>query len=324
MPPAGRIRQNPPRFRGGYHDVMMKSEERIELHLAHSPDPDDAFMWWALTNHPETGRSPMNTGRFRFTTHLVDIETANAASETGEYDITAISCAQYAQVAERYAITAAGASTGAGYGPKLVTRGKMTLDELRASKCAIASPGLRTTANLVASMMLRADAERFQPIAFDEVIHRVESGEFEAGIVIHEGQLTFHEAGLHLVADLGAWWGAQVGLPLPLGLNVAKRDLDARFGEGTLQEVASLLRASIEFAMNHRREAVDYALRYARGIPTQVADEFVRLYVNDLTLDLGDVGRRAIDTLLGAGARAGLIPTVRPVVLAGHDQVKAM
>lgn len=274
-------------------------------------------MWWAITPDPATGISPMDAGRFRFEAHLVDIETANRESLNGRYDITAISCAQYAHVADRYAITAAGASTGSGYGPKLVTRAPMTVDELRAADIVIASPGARTTANLVAGMMLSAGPERFQPIAFDEVIDRIASGEFDAGIVIHEGQLTFREAGLHLVQDLGAWWTERFRLPLPLGLNVARRDLDDRFGPGSLEAIGAILRASIEFGIEHRDQAVEYALRFARGIPTEVADEFVRLYVNELTLDLGSVGREAIETLLGEGAKAGLIPAAGPVELVG-------
>lgn len=288
-------------------------DARPELCLVHSPDPDDAFMWWALTPD-ETGRAPLEDQRFRFRTELLDIETSNARSDEAVYDITAISCAQYARVADRYAITGCGASMGFGYGPKLVARTPLSLAVLRDADGHIATPGDRTTAALVAGMALGAPASaRFRAIPFDEVIERVAGGEFEAGIVIHEGQLTFQEAGLHLVLDLGAWWHERTQLPLPLGLNVIRRDLEMIHGPGTLQHLARLQRRSIDYALDHREQAVAYALRFARGLPVAVADEFVRLYVNDLTRDMGGQGRLAIQTLLAEAAALGLAPPIPPV-----------
>jgi 1,4-dihydroxy-6-naphthoate synthase len=270
--------------------------------LAHSPDLDDAFMWWALA----AGR--IDAGEFELEFILDDIESLNEKSLAGACDITAISCAQYPFVAEEYAITSCGGSFGESYGPKLVARRQTTLDDLRRKDSPIAVPGLRTTAALVTAMMLECGKDRLRPVRFDEVGRRISRGEFEAGIVIHEGQLTFAESGLHLVADAGLWWHEQTGLPLPLGLNVIKRDLDARHGAGTTGRVVGLLRASIEYGLNHREAARDAVLHLARDVTKEQADAFIAMYVSRWTVDCGREGREAIEALLAAGHRAGLLP----------------
>ena len=292
----------------------------ITLTLAHSPDPDDAFMWWALTPD-ESGRAPLGDSRLRFETEMLDIETLNHLSTEARYDITAISCAQYPYVADRYAITSCGASFGLNYGPKLVTRERMSIDELRADDRPVAVPGMRTTAALVTGMILECGRERFKPIPFDEVIERVASGDFDAGVVIHEGQLTYEQAGLHLVCDVGAWWHEQHDLPLPLGLNVIRRDLDDRFGEGTLDEAVRLLRNSIDLGLARREEAVAYAMRFARGVTAGEADSFIRMYVNDRTRDCGEAGRRAIQTLLSDGAGTGILPGIERIEVIEGERI---
>ena len=284
------------------HDV------RPLLRLGHSPDPDDAFMWWPITPD-ETGRTPMETGRFRFEVVLDDIESFNLRAERdGDLDLTAVSCAQYPRIRDRYAITHCGASMGERYGPKLISRQPRTLDELRASDVVIAVPGERTTAFLLTGLILGAGRFRHEAMPFDHVLDRMISGEFEAGLVIHEAQLTFEAAGFHLIQDVGAWWFEQTGCPLPLGLNVVRRDLDERFGSGTCREVAGLLEASVRFAMDHRAEAVRYALTFARGISEEIADRFVEMYVTSRSIDMGADGEEAIRRLLQDAHAAGLVP----------------
>ena len=277
------------------------------LTLAHSPDPDDAFMWWALVGLD----SPrFDTGGIEFKGVMVDIETLNRESEAGKYDITAISCAQYPYVANTYAITSCGASFGEKYGPKLVANRPAKLRDIRQIDAKIAIPGDRTTAALLTAMMLECSADRFVAVSFEDVIERVASGEFDFGVVIHEGQLTFAESGLHLIADVGKWWFEETDFPLPLGLNVIRRSLVDDLGQGGLERVTRLLRQSIDFAMDHRARAVDYSMQYARGVSPQQADQFVRMYVNNLTLDCGIRGARAIETLLSRGGEIGWFPSV--------------
>jgi len=278
------------------------------LTLAHSPDPDDAFMWWALSG--TSGSCPIDTEGFEFDIILDDIQSLNEKAMGGEFDITAISCAQYPFVADRYAITACGASFGENYGPKLVARHPISIDELRAADCPIAVPGLRTTAALLASMILGSPVGRLTPVPFDVVAERVAAGDYQAGVVIHEGQLTFADLGLHLVADVGAWWFRATGLPLPLGLNVMKRDLATRLDPGSLQRVVNVLERSIRFALDHRDDAVAAVMPFARGITPRQADEFIGMYVNRFTLDCGADGRKAVQALLEHGYRAGVLPPV--------------
>jgi 1,4-dihydroxy-6-naphthoate synthase len=277
------------------------------LHLGHSPDPDDAFMWWPLLELD--GRPPrLDTGRFRIEAVAQDIEALNQRSEAGDLEITAMSCAQYSYVKDRYALTACGASLGDAFGPKLVARRPMEVEELKAPDTVTAVPGRRTSAFAVAGLLLGGDGFRHKVIPFDEIIPRVAEGEFDAGLIIHEGQLTYGEAGLHLIADLGAWWSRRHDLPLPLGVNAIRRDLADRFGSGTPGEVTALLRRSVEYALAHRAESLAYALGFAPGLAAEVVDEFVGLYVNQWTLDFGSTGRRAVQTLLDSLHEAGLAP----------------
>ena len=280
--------------------------------LAHSPDPDDAFMWWPLIS--VDGSAPaIDTGRFRFVTTAEDIELLNQRAERGEFDVTAISCAQYARVQATYALTGCGASVGDGYGPKLVARESIDLATLREPSTIVAVPGTRTTAFLAVSLLLGPGSFRHAVVPFDQIIARVAAGEFAAGIVIHEGQLTFQESGLVLLTDLGAWWRERTGLPLPLGANAIKRDLDERFGAGTVRDLTALLGRSVGYALDHREESVRYAHRFARDMDAATADRFVSMYVNHWTLDYGPRGREAVRRLLAEAHEAGLAPKVDEV-----------
>jgi 1,4-dihydroxy-6-naphthoate synthase len=287
--------------------MMSRRDDRPVLRLGHSPDPDDAFMWWPLLELD--GRPPrLDTGRFRFDAVAEDIETLNRRSEQGDLDITAMSCAQYPHVKDAYALTACGASLGEAVGPKLVAKRPMTIEELTSPHAIIAVPGTRTSAFAVAGLLLGAGRFGYEVLPFDQIIQHVASGAFDAGLVIHEGQLTYEQAGLHLIVDLGAWWSRQHGLPLPLGVNAIRRDLPRRHGAGTLQEVTGLLRQSVEFALAHREESLAYALGFGRGIAADVADEFISMYVNRWTIDFGPTGQRAVRTLLQSLHAAGLAP----------------
>lgn len=288
----------------------------VELTIAHSPDPDDAFMWWPL--QALEGRPPaIDTGRFRFRAVAEDIEVLNQRAEHGLHEITAMSCAHWARVAGRYVLTACGASVGDGYGPKLVAREAMRLEALRREDAVIAVPGTRTTAFLVASLLLGPGRFVHEVVPFDRIIDEVAAGRFAAGVVIHEGQLTYERGGLVLLEDLGRWWSARTGLPLPLGANAVRRDLDELHGPGTIAEVTRLLTASVAHAMAHRDEAVRHAMRFARGLDAETADRFVAMYVNHWTLDYGPRGRAAVERLLAEAASAGLVPRVPAVDMVG-------
>ncbi len=267
------------------------------------------------------GDARVNRREFAFEIVLADIQTLNERAERGEYDITAISAAQYPFVQDRYAVTSCGASFGENYGPKLVVQatragGTPALPDLRRSDYPIAVPGLRTTAALLTALILECSFERFVAVPFDSIIERVASREFEAGVVIHEGQLSFESAGLRLVQDVGAWWWERHHLPLPLGLNVIRRDLSLREQQSsraaeqqrTLQQITSILRNSIQFGLDHRAEAVAAVMPYARGITIEQADQFISMYVNRYTLDMGARGKRAIEVLLHEGHAMGYLP----------------
>ncbi len=288
-------------------------DDRPLLRLGHSPDPDDAFMWFPITG--VAGAPPaIDTGRFRFEAVQQDIETLNRRSDRGDLEVTAISVAQYPYVADRYAFTSCGSSMGDGYGPRLVAREAIPLEAIREGRATLAIPGRRTSAWLATGLML-GSPERLAAaeVPFDQIIERVASGEFDAGLVIHEGQLTFQDHGLVLLADLGAWWTGRTALPLPLGGNVIRRDLEDRFGPGTLAQVTATLLASLTFALEHRQEAINYALNYARGMDRALADRFVAMYVNKHTLDFGPTGREAVRRFLNEAAQAGLTPPAGPV-----------
>ena len=272
------------------------------LRLGHSPDPDDAFMFYALAQDPPL----IDTRGYRFEHVLQDIQTLNQRAMRGELEITAISIHAYPYVADKYALTSCGSSMGDQYGPMVITREPATLDQLRGKTIAI--PGKLTTAFLALQLAMGKDGEAFRSVVveFDQIPHYVRDGKADAGLIIHEGQLTYRSLGLHLVVDLGAWWHGQTGLPLPLGGNCIRKDL----GPATMQEVTDVLKQSIQFSLDHRPKAVEYALRYGRDLDRDLADRFVGMYVNDWTLDYGPRGREAITALLRRGADAGLVPPV--------------
>jgi 1,4-dihydroxy-6-naphthoate synthase len=318
------------------------STEPIELTLAHSPDPDDAFMWWPITGRIDpsgkrlpgpAGEPAINTGRVRFRAIPADIEVLNRRAATSLeadlFDITALSVRTYADVTAKYAITTCGASFGDGFGPKLVCRDPgITIDSLRKSLQRIAVPGKRTTAFMMLGMILGPDAMRntgrFVEMPFDQIIGAVTSERCTAGLVIHEGQLTFADAGLQLLVDVGSWWKARTNLKLPLGINAVRRDLDARLGRGATQFVADLLRKSVAYSMDRWDESVAYTMPFAQanvtrggGLPPTLErlDQYCRMYVSAETRDMGEPGRAAIERLLAEGAKVGLAPTVGTIQL---------
>ena len=265
----------------------------MRIHVAHSPDSDDAFMFYALAD----GR--IDTEGLDYVHELQDIESLNQRAMRGELEVTAVSIHAYAYLADRYALLPHGASMGDRYGPRLVARTALDRNDVRGKRIAI--PGPLTSAYLA----LRLYEPDFQPIPtpFDEIEDRVVDGSVDLGLLIHEGQLTFADRGLHLVVDLGEWWHAETELPLPLGGNVVRKDL----GEELIEKISRHLRASIAFGLEHRTSALDHAMRYARGLDRGKADTFVGMYVNDWTLDYGERGRTAVRTFLDRGVSAGII-----------------
>ena len=275
--------------------------DELTLRLGHSPDPDDAFMFYGLA------RDKFDTGRYRFEHVLQDIQTLSERAIAGELEITAISMHAYPYVSDKYALTSCGASMGDGYGPMVVTRQPMQIEDLKNKTIAI--PGELTSAFLTLQLLLGKAGEAFQTVVvpFDEIPDYVNDGEADAGLLIHEGQLTYQKAGLHLVADLGIWWQDRTDLPLPLGGNCIRKDL----GRETMQEVTDILKQSIQYSLDHRAEAVEYALPFGRDLNRDLADEFVGMYVNHWTLDYGDRGRAAIERLLREGAEKGYVPPAK-------------
>jgi 1,4-dihydroxy-6-naphthoate synthase len=268
----------------------------IPIRIAHSPDSDDAFMFYALT------QGILDVQGLEISHVLQDIETLNQAAFEGTYEITALSVHGYAYLADRYALMPSGASFGDGYGPVVVAREPMTREDLAGTRVAI--PGKLTTAHL--ALRLWQPEVETAIVPFDRILDVVESGEFEAGVVIHEGQLTFEQQGLVSIVDVGAWWQEETGGPLPLGANGIRKDI-----EPALQRrLCRLLRQSIDYALDHRAEALGYALRYARGLEDDPvrSDRFVGMYVNEWTRDYGDKGRRAVQQLLDRGHEAGILP----------------
>ena len=271
------------------------SSDRMLIQVGHSPDPDDAFMFHALAS------DRIDTGRYEFKHTLQDIETLNRRALNAELELTAVSLHGYAYMTGTYALCACGASIGDNYGPMVVTREPCSIEDLRGKKIAV--PGTLTTAFLALRLLLGEDFD-YEVQPFDEILNVVERGEFDAGLIIHEGQLTYGEQGLHLVVDLGKWWMEDTGLPLPLGANAIRRDLGAQ----TMQEVTALLKQSIQYGLDHRQEALEYALQFGRDLDQAKADKFVGMYVNDWTLDFGERGREAVALLLRRGHEAGVIP----------------
>jgi 1,4-dihydroxy-6-naphthoate synthase len=274
------------------------------IRVAHSPDSDDAFMFYALAE------GKVDTGDLAYVHELQDIETLNQRARRKELDISAVSIHAYAYIAKDYALLASGSSMGDGYGPRLIATTPPPADRLSGSAIVreaargkrIAIPGLYTTAYLA----LRLWQPEFEPVvmAFDAIEEAVHNGDVDLGLVIHEGQLTYADDGLHLWADMGEWWLAETGLPLPLGGNVVRRDL----GDAVITQVARDLKASIEFSLAHRQEALAHAAQFNRGIGEARTDEFVGMYVNHWTVDYGERGRAAVQLLLDRAADAGIIP----------------
>ncbi|HET9986830.1 MAG TPA: MqnA/MqnD/SBP family protein [Longimicrobiales bacterium] len=274
------------------------------IRVAHSPDSDDAFMFYALA------AGKLDTGDIEFVHELQDIETLNRRALNGELEVTAVSIHAYAYLSDLYILLPHGASMGEGYGPRLVAREPLAPGDLAGRRVAV--PGTMTSAYL-ALKLFQPDVET-EVVHFDRILEHVAAGHADVGLIIHEGQLTYADHGLHLVADLGEWWGRETGgLPLPLGGNAIRRDL----GPELIERASGLLRASIAYALEHREAALAHALAYGRGLDTAQADEFVGMYVNPRTLDYREDGRRAVQLFLDRGYAAGLIPRRVDVEFAG-------
>jgi len=267
-----------------------------EITIAHSPDSDDAFMFYGLATNK------IRVPGLRFTHTLCDIETLNrkAMEGNGTYDVTAISFHAYPYIQEHYALLPSGGSVGEGYGPMIVARHPYSVSEIPRKRIAV--PGTLTTAYLV--LKLFAPGIETEVVPFDQIIAQVTEGKFDAGLIIHEGQLSYSKSGLQRVLDLGRWWHEQTGLPLPLGGNAIRRSL----GPELMSTVGGALRESIQYALDHRESALAYALQFARDLDPQLADKFVGMYVNERTLDYGPDGREGVSRLLSMGHKAGIIP----------------
>jgi 1,4-dihydroxy-6-naphthoate synthase len=265
------------------------------INVGHSPDPDDAFMFYALAH------DKIDTGPLKFTHQLQDIETLNRRALKGELEVTAISIHAYTHLLDKYALLPSGCSMGDKYGPMVVAKQQFTLEQLKTKKIAV--PGTMTTAFLALRLCLGAEFN-FEVRPIDAILDAVANKEFDAGLIIHEGQLTFQNQGLKLIVELGFGWHEKTGLPLPLGGNVVRRDL----GDETIKLISKLLKQSIQYSLDHRDVALDYALQYGRDLDRKLADQFVGMYVNDWTLDYGDRGRAAVRKLLEEAAKAKIIP----------------
>lgn len=276
-------------------DIPAGSSSVREISIAHSPDSDDAFMFYGLATNK------VRVPGFKFTHSLTDIETLNQKA-IGEsfYDVTAISFHAYPYLQDNYALMACGGSVGEGYGPMIVASRPFTLDNIKRARVAV--PGELTTAYL--TLKLFAPEVETAVVPFDRIIPEVLAGNFEAGLIIHEGQLTYSHSGLHKVLDLGQWWREETGLPLPLGGNAIRRSL----GEETMRIVTQALRDSIQHGLEHREEALAYAMQFARDLDPDLANKFVGMYVNERTLNYGEDGREAIRRLLALGHERGIIP----------------
>jgi 1,4-dihydroxy-6-naphthoate synthase len=264
------------------------------ISVAHSPDSDDAFMFYGLAT------SKLDTGDINFTHVLKDIQTLNEEAMRGTYDVTAVSFHVYAYIADKYALLPHGASIGDKYGPVVVAREPVKAEELSTLKIAV--PGTLTSAFL--ALRIYNPNFEYEVIPFDRIIDAVESGRCDAGLLIHEGQLFYEKIGLHKVLDLGEWWHERTGLPLPMGGNAIRRDL----GLNTMKQVSHLLRESIRYSLDNREDALQYAMQFARNMDLELADRFVAMWVNDLTLDYTERGREAVARLLNEGFEHGIIP----------------
>jgi len=279
----------------------------LKIRLGHSPDSDDAFMFWGLA------RGEVKTD-YEFEHILRDIQTLNDWAMEGKLESTAISVHAFAHVADRYALLRHGGSFGDDYGPMIVASEPISNEDLK--ETVIAVPGLRTSAFLALNLYFEDTfgpgvKPKYEVVPFDEIIPAIQAGKYKAGLIIHEGQLTYGKEGLTLIADMGVWWKTKTGLPLPLGVNVVRKDL----GEDVVQEVSRCMRESIDAGLNHRGKALDYALQFARGMDESTSDEFVGMYVNDRTRDMGEEGVKSIRLFLAEGAKAGIVPDVEVIVV---------
>ena len=273
---------------------MSTITETQTISVAHSPDSDDAFMFYALATNK------LDTGNLTFTHVLKDIQTLNEEAFRGTYDVTAISFHAYAYISDKYVLLPHGASIGDNYGPILVSKQSFTPEDI--PKLKIAVPGKLTSAFL-ALRLFNSDFE-YEVVPFDKIIDAVQSGQCDAGLLIHEGQLFYKTLGLNKILDLGEWWHERTGLPLPMGGNVIRREL----GDETIRRVSAALRDSIAYSLSHRESALEYAMQFARDMDTRLADRFVGMWVNDLTLDYTDRGREAVRRMLAEGFEKGIIP----------------
>jgi 1,4-dihydroxy-6-naphthoate synthase len=278
----------------GTQTASKVEKETVEIKLAHSPDSDDAFMFYALATHK------LATPGYKYTHVLSDIQTLNDAALTETYDVTALSFAAYPTLRDKYVLLDCGASFGENYGPIVVASKPMKREDLTGKRIGV--PGLKTTAYLT----LKLFAADFEPVvmAFDRILDAVKNEVVEAGLLIHEGQLLFPQLGLHRVLDLGVWWHEQTGLPLPLGGNAVRRALGPVLG----LQIAKTIKDSVEYGLEHREEALNYAMQFARNMETEVADKFVGMYVNRWTLGYGERGKQAVRALIERGTAAGLLP----------------
>ncbi|MCX6135845.1 MAG: hypothetical protein NTU47_18735 [Ignavibacteriales bacterium] len=274
--------------------------ERI-IRVGHSPDPDDAFMFYGLSS----GKVKLDGITIQH--HLEDIQTLNERALRGELEVTAISAHAYAFVADRYWVMKTGASMGEGYGPVIVSKNYRSLDELAGK--TVATPGAMTTASLLFKIF--TEGIKQVEVPFDQIMDRVSSGEFDAGLLIHEGQITYQEQGFSKILDFGELWERLYGLPLPLGLDVVRKDL----GEETARKLSQGLRQSIHYGYTHQDDAIPYALQYGRGIDVKLGERFVKMYVSELTIDMGENGLRALQLLFRLGAERGVIPSVPSIEL---------
>ncbi|MGC9187801.1 MAG: MqnA/MqnD/SBP family protein [Sulfurihydrogenibium sp.] len=267
------------------------------IRIAHSPDSDDAFMFYAIN------QKKIDTKGYEFVDILSDIETLNKEALKGTYEVSAISIHAFPYVADKYALLSSGASMGDNYGPMVVSKEPFDVKELKNKKIAV--PGTLTSAFL--ALRLFEPEVNYVVIPFDKIIEEVKAGNVDAGLIIHEGQLTYKDEGLTCIVDLGKWWYEKTGgLPLPLGGNVIRKDL----GYTVMKEISEILRESIKYSLAHREEAVEYALKYARGMDKNKADKFIGMYVNDLTIDYGERGKKAIQLFLKEAYERGFIPVL--------------
>jgi Predicted periplasmic solute-binding protein len=272
-------------------------EVRMKIRVAHSPDSDDAFMFYAINT------KKIDTKGYEFIDILSDIETLNKEALKGTYEVSAISIHAFPYVADRYALLSSGASMGDNYGPMVVAKEEFPANELKNKTIAV--PGTLTSAFL--ALKLFEPNINYVVLPFDQIIDAVKEGKVDAGLIIHEGQLTYQDEGLKCIVDLGKWWYEKSGgLPLPLGGNVVRKDL----GIEVMKEISEILRESIEYSLAHRDEAVEYALKYARGMTKDKADKFIGMYVNDLTVDYGERGKKAIELFLKEAYEKKLIPVL--------------